>query len=335
MRFDREMPGEGLEIYVHLENGKAILEGQVFLTEEVRDNAAEAECSTENSRFCTGENTSLKEKPCVQLLLFDAKGELVMQCHQYLPQEELCRGILLAPRLWKSISDPYLYHMEAWLLEGKHSVDCIKRVLPLRKLEKISGKGWQLNGEAFELRGVPYFLPPQITAGKSGREQMEKELLLLRHMGANTLWIREGVMDWEFRSLCEQMGFILYYSVKINGEESPKGSFNMRKPILLDGITLPDLYYFFRACWTKEPFIHICIDSLHRQPNGCFEIMVYSNCRKVALYVNGSLFEFQNTPPEFLFREITGQGEQLVLCAEGEGCSVSASIPLSNRAASG
>lgn len=323
MRFDHEMPGDGVEVYVHLENGKVTLEAQVFLAEEA-GNSGKNEAAMSN-----GQNLRL------QLLLFDPGGELVLECHQYLPQEELCRSILLSPRLWRSVSEPFLYQMEMWLWESGRRVDRVRRQLPLRKLCMIPGKGWQLNGESFELRAVPYCLPPRINAGKSRREIMERELQQLRQMGANTLWVREEVWDLEFCSLCERMGFILYYPGKVSpfggtGREGREqiGADHWESLRLEEGI-LPDRYYFYRACWTKDPFIHICTESLRRQPNGCYEIMVYSNCRKVALYVDGSLFEFQNAPPEFFFQEIPGGKEDLILCAEGEGCSASVTIPAS------
>lgn len=322
MRFDHEMPGDGAEVYVHLENGKVTLEAQVFLAEEAGNSGKEG------TAMSKGQNLRL------QLLLFDPRGELVMECHQYLPQEELCRCILLSPKLWRSVSEPFLYQMEMWLWENGRRVDRVRRQLPLRKLCMVPGKGWQLNGESFELRAVPYYLPPQMNAGISRGKIMERELQQLRQMGANTLWVQEEVWDSEFRSLCERMGFILYYSGKVSpfGENSggkwQPGKAEHWQSRRQEDI-LPDRYFFYRACWTKDPFIHICTESLRRQPNGCYEIMVYSNCRKVALYVDGSLFEFQSAAPEFFFQEIPGGKQHLVLCAEGEGCSASVTIPAS------
>jgi beta-galactosidase len=48
-----------------------------------------------------------------------------------------------------------------------------------------------------------------------------------------------------------------------------------------------DVFYFYKANWTTEPFVHICEQRFDPRPAGAVQIKVYSNCPTVELFLNG------------------------------------------------
>lgn len=295
-RFDRTAPGEGMIVYSRIENGKAYLEFQFFLKQD----------ETEDGCFAN-------------IRVYDMSGSLALEIAYPMREEEPAKGMLLHPRLWRGISDPYLYTARVEL-----PGDVLERQFPLRKLEKIAGKGYFLNGEAFSACPVVYSLPAQLAADPSGgfdhvlsrREHMQGALQLLKQMGANVICLKFSEYDDELVQLMDRMGFLVWCG--------GKGQITESSQLLSPEMSAPtDLYYRKMAQWSREPFLYIVNKSLKQQKNGNYSLLVYSNQKKVALYVEGILFEFQASPPEFLFEEIPGERRPLLLTAEAGECRVS------------
>ena len=53
------------------------------------------------------------------LYLSDRQGAPVLQCMGNAGEEEPMKSVLLQPHLWNGMSDPYLYTLEAFLLDEK------------------------------------------------------------------------------------------------------------------------------------------------------------------------------------------------------------------------
>lgn len=298
-RFDRTAPGEGMMVYSRIENGKAYLEFQFFLK---RDKAEEA---------CLAD-----------IRVYDRSGELALEIAYPLKEEEPAKGMLLHPRLWRGASDPYQYTVKVELVG-----DILEKQLPLRTFEKLPGKGYFLNGEAFSICPVSYSLPQQLSSDiaasvLSRREQIQRELQLFKQMGANTVCLQLPEYDEELAQLCDGMGFLVWCGVAGKGIAG-------RDDLLLPQTSAPtDLYYYTKARWSREPFLYIVSKSLKRQKNGNYSLLVYSNQKRVALYVEGILFEFQAGAPEFLFEEIPAAKHPLQLTAETGECRVSMTVYL-------
>jgi beta-galactosidase len=48
-----------------------------------------------------------------------------------------------------------------------------------------------------------------------------------------------------------------------------------------------DAYFFYKAQWTTQPFVHICDRRYSPRPAGSVAIKVYCNCPVVELFING------------------------------------------------
>ncbi len=332
MRFDREAPGQGMEIYTKLENGKALLEF-VFYPEKGGENLRDV---------------------WAELYLYDGRGCCVLRIKHPLASEELARGLLLHPHLWNSVEDPYLYRAEAYLVTerkgGEETCDRVCRILPLCTLQRLPGRGWLLNGQPFSLKAVGYEIPSEEPypgeAGGSLRELQREARLgeeggpgtganrILRDirnmcaMGANSVYVLGGRVDPYFYELCCRQGLVVMCAGgRLPGGDSLPGQTLALYGELQNGQGLPnDAYYYYKAMWHKDPFVYLCRDSLVRQNNGLYQITAYSNLKKVALCVEGTLFEFQSGAPEFVFSDVQIQRFPAVLTAEADLCSMSVTV---------
>lgn len=341
MEFDRTAPAGGLEIYSAVSNGKAVLEYKVFLQENAPEGA---------SLICP-------RGGYLDIRMWDRDGALVFCCCHPLCAEEPAKGLLMHPHLWQGTEEPYLYRVRVSLMEREDAcMDVLEETFALRTFQEIPGKGWFLNDKPFQIKAVAYMLPKrnfrqsgaapgscvgEMSGGQSGREKqrerIRRDLELLRKMGANTICPTDGKFDREFCRLCDEAGLILWWRGCVMNAELRVGEGGTApKPtdipcfygtadslLTLQECDFSDRYYFYKACWSREPFVYISRKSLSFQKNGNARVTVYSNQKKVALYVEGVLFEFQTDGPDFLFQEIPVKSLPLLLTAEAGSCSMS------------
>ncbi len=301
IRFDRAAPGEGMILYHRIENGKAYLEFQFFLKENTM---AEAGANLQNY--------------FADICVYDMSDRLALEIVYPLQEEELAKGMLLHPHLWRGVSDPYLYLVKVTIWNREQpsvSLDVLERQMPLRTFSELTNKGWFLNGEMWKVQAVTYH--PACQEKEVGwQERIYKNLQRIKEMGANTICLNQLQNVDDVTRLCDKMGLLVWY-----GEEI-KGIPQMEE--LLSAKAVPtDLYYYYKAAWSKEPFVYILRQSLKCQENGNFALTVYSNQEKVALYVEGVLFEFQMGAPEFHFEDIPATKYPLQLTVEAGECRVS------------
>jgi len=72
-------------------------------------------------------------------------------------------------------------------------------------------------------------------------------------------------------------------------------------------------FYFYKACWSTEPFVYICGKRFTKRAENKINIKVYSNQKQIDLYINGkyierlygkTIFEFKNVSLPEHFNEI-------------------------------
>ncbi len=298
MEFDKKAPDGGLEITTTVQSGKAYLQCGLHLLQEETD-----------------------RESYLDLRIWDRENRLVFCASHPLWLGEPLKGLILHPRLWQGTEDPYLYRVRAALMQKKDcEVDVLEQHLALRNLCEIPMKGWFLNDKPMEIRAVAY--DSFTIKGASEEERIEhrevqirQDLQLIREMGANGICLL-GAQDEIFYRLCDEIGLLLWQQPE---EKIP------RFKELVEKDSLTDRYYYYKACWSKEPFVYISRESLAFQENGSIQVTVYSNQQKVALYVDGDLFEFRGSGPDFVFERIPIKQLPLLLTAETRECSMSLS----------
>lgn len=293
-----------------------------------------------------------------------AEGERLVFHGEYSSEEaDSMTALLLRPHLWDGVRDPYVYLVKAKGRFGAakygetfgvtaeeetvdaSSIDEVTEVywrqeLAIYDVRVIDKKGIFLNEKEFLPHEVVYRLPPQISDAGTRVEQVRRDLERLARMGANVIRLEgtgtEGQDRCEVRSfysLCRRGGF-LTGDLWIRPENLPvyrglPGETMTEALLAADGRTLTERYYYYQAKWNSEPVLYPALSTLHRQENGLLSLTIYSNQKKVVLYVDGVLFLFQSAAsgdPEFIFEDIPVEKLPLHLAAEAGNLSISLTV---------
>lgn len=296
-----------------------------------------------------------------------AEGERLVFHGEYSSEEaDSMTALLLRPHLWDGMRDPYVYLVKAQGrfgiveygekmggMEKEEESDPAEDIpeavevywlqeLAIYDVRVVDKKGIFLNEKEFLPREVVYRLPPQISGAGTREEQMRRDLDRLARMGANVIRLEgtgSGAEGQDARSvrafyrLCRNRGF-LTGDLWIRPENLPVYRGLPRETskevlLLADSRTLTERYYYYQAKWSSEPVLYPALSILHRQENGLLSLTIYSNQKKVVLYVDGVLFLFQSAAsgdPEFIFEDIPVAKLPLHLAAEAGNLSISLTV---------
>lgn len=333
---------EDLGIITKMENGKAYLE---FALPENRGRLLSA----------------------LQIEIWEeAEGGRLVFHGEYVPEEaDSMTALLLRPHLWDGMRDPYVYRVtaqgrfEAAEQEEKAGVTAEEETADAAVIDEVTEVYWQqelaiydvrvidkkgifLNEKEFLPHEAAYRLPPQISDAGTQEEQVKKDLERLARMGANVIRLertgsgtagQDGFEAHAFYHLCRKRGF-LTGDLWIRPENLPvyrglPGETSKEALLSADGRTLTERYYYYQAKWSNEPVLYPALSTLRRQENGQASLTIYSNQKKVVLYVEGVLFLFQSAhpgDPEYIFEDIPVAKLPLHLAAEAGNLSVSLTV---------
>lgn len=334
---------EDLGITIKLENGKAYLE--FLLPEDV-------------GRLLSALQIEIWE---------GAEGERLVFHGEYSSEEADCMtALLLRPHLWDGMRDSYVYLVKAQGrfgtveygekmggMEKEEESDPAEDIpeavevywrqkLAIYDVRVVDKKGIFLNEKEFLPHEVAYRLPPQISDVGTWEEQMKADLEQLARMGVNAIRLEGTGYGTEEQDLCEVRSFynlcrgrgFLTGDLWIRPENLPvyrglPGETTCQALLAADGRTLTERYYYYQAKWSSEPVLYPVLSTLHRQENGLVSLTIYSNQKKVVLYVEGVLFLFQSAAsgdPEFIFEDIPVEKLPLHLAAEAGNLSISLTV---------
>lgn len=295
-----------------------------------------------------------------------AEGERLVFHGEYSSEEaDSMTALLLRPHLWDGVRDPYVYLVKAQgrfgTVEYGEKTGCTENEEESDPAEDITGAVevyWQQELAIYDVRVVDKkgiflnekeFLPHEVCyrmllqTGDAGiwEEQMKEDLERLARMGVNAIRLegtgsgaeRQNCYEVRvFYRLCRRCGF-LTGDLWIRPENLPvyRGLPGEVAEALLsaDGRTLTERYYYYQAKWSSEPVLYPALSILHRQENGLLSLTIYSNQKKVVLYVDGVLFLFQSAAsgdPEFIFEDIPVEKLPLHLAAEAGNLSISLTV---------
>lgn len=337
MVFDRSMPGGGIEAVCRLENGKMFIQWRLHTLS--RGNGVEAApVQAAEERVLSGDRR-LSGKIMIRIMVTDREGGIAAEGIQPLDEEEPLETILMKPRLWQERRDPFLYSLEAAVLENGRCLDRICRRFLLRTMEADRNGRLLLNAKPFVPRPVRYRLPG---TGAAEQQLMLEDFRWLSEVGANCLCVEGRECPEALQQLCDRYGFLLFYSVESqspylwNGNADIRLEFDGAGPVFRggkDSFFLPDmpghpssLYYRYKAEWGAEPFVYIVPESIQKTKSGNYKVSCYSNCSRIALYSDGTLFEVSKGEGEFVFQEVPVRTPSIILGAEGDGCSTALSF---------
>ena len=334
---------DDLGITIKLENGKAYLE------------------------FALPENIGRLQSALQIEIWGNAESGRLIFHGEYAPEEvDSMTALLLRPHLWDGMRDPYVYLVKAQGrfgaakhgektggTENEEKAGTVEEMadtrdvywqqeLAIYDVRVVDRKGIFLNEKEFLPREVAYRLPPQISDVGTREEQMRRDLDRLARMGVNAIRLegtgsgaggQDSLSVRAFYSLCRRRGFLIG-DLWIRPENLPvyrglPGETTSEALLAADGRTLTERYYYYQAKWSREPVLYPALSTLHRQENGLLSLTIYSNQKKVVLYVDGVLFLFQSAQPgdpEFIFEDIPVTKLPLHLAAEAGNLSISLTV---------
>lgn len=118
------------------------------------------------------------------------------------------------------------------------------------------------------------------------------------------------------------------FGVCARDEGGVKGR-NNKGLVTMDRKTYKDAYFVYKAYWTKDPMVHICGRRYVQRENTDIKVKVYSNQKKVSLYLNNQLVDTKGSeadnPKVFIFDVKLNAGENY-LFAKVDGATDSITL---------
>lgn len=153
-------------------------------------------------------------KPNVQIILLNAAGKEIARKTSSLTVQPKKTGVvdmeieLNNPTLW-DLDNPYLYKAVTIISDGKSIAERDTTNFGIRKIEFVASKGFLLNDKLVKLNGVcnHHDLGPLGTAVNT--RAIERQLELLKAMGANAIRTSHNPPAPELIALCDKMGFLV------------------------------------------------------------------------------------------------------------------------------
>ena len=171
--------------------------------------------------------------------LLDVEGNVVAE-------EEGTEVTLHVPKvhLWDGLSDPYLYQIKATMYKSGKEVDEIACNCGVRTFEFSPKDGFHLNGRAYPLHGVSRHQDFKELGNAIATEHHDRDMELIREVGANTIRLAHYQHDQYFYDLCDKVGMIVWAEIPYISEHMPKGrenTFSQLKELIVQNYNHPSI----------------------------------------------------------------------------------------------
>ncbi len=130
---------------------------------------------------------------------------------------------LKTPRLWNGRKDPFIYNVVVSLLQNGTLVDRVEQPLGLRYFTVDPDKGFFLNGEHLQLRGVCRHQDRSEQGNALSRENEEEDVAILMEMGANAIRLSHYPQSPYFYDLLDKNGIVTWSEIPFVGPGGYRG----------------------------------------------------------------------------------------------------------------
>ncbi|MBQ8804199.1 MAG: glycoside hydrolase family 2 protein [Tyzzerella sp.] len=147
--------------------------------------------------------------------------------------------------LWNGRKDPFLYTVEAVLVDGEKELDarCVK--FGCRYFEIDPERGFILNGEEYPLRGVSRHQDRLGIGNALLPEHHKEDAELIYEVGATTIRLAHYQHNQYFYDLCDEMGFVLWAEIPYISQHMPNGRENtisQMKELVVQNYNHPSIF---------------------------------------------------------------------------------------------
>ena len=157
----------------------------------------------------------------VKVTLLDAEGKMVA--------EGKGTNVTLNVKnvhLWDGVADPYLYTVKAELTVDGKVTDAVSTTCGVRYFSFNPDKGFFLNGRPYNLHGVSRHQDFKGIGNAITKEHHDKDMELIREIGANTIRLAHYQHDQYFYDLCDKYGMVVWAEIPYISEHLANGNDN-------------------------------------------------------------------------------------------------------------
>ncbi|MBR4139806.1 MAG: glycoside hydrolase family 2 protein, partial [Lachnospiraceae bacterium] len=182
----------------------------IKVTPEVKGNDAEILVET----WTNGEGD-------VKVTLLDAEGNAVTE-------GKGTKALLNVKdvHIWNGVADPYLYCVKAELSVDGKVVDEVSTTCGVRYFSFDPDKGFYLNGRPYNLHGVSRHQDFKGIGNAITKEHHDRDMELIREVGANTVRLAHYQHDQYFYNLCDKYGMVVWAEIPYISEHLANGDAN-------------------------------------------------------------------------------------------------------------
>ena len=157
----------------------------------------------------------------IRITLLDADGSVVTQAKGD-------KVTLDVPNvhLWDGLEDPYLYVIRAELVKNGSVRDEVTCNCGVRTFSFSPKDGFHLNGRPYPLHGVSRHQDYKDLGNAISREAHDRDMALIREVGANTIRLAHYQHDQYFYDLCDRYGMIVWAEIPYISEHLANGNEN-------------------------------------------------------------------------------------------------------------
>lgn len=124
---------------------------------------------------------------------------------------------ILEPRLWNGVKDPYRYAMRFKVFEDEVVKDSLELMVGLRSVSVDSDRGFLLNGEPYDVKGVAMQSDRAEVGVAVTNYQIREDLDIIEDMGATFIKVCGMPQSSYFYSECDRRGLLVWSDIPFVG----------------------------------------------------------------------------------------------------------------------
>ncbi|MEE0945813.1 MAG: glycoside hydrolase family 2 TIM barrel-domain containing protein [Acutalibacteraceae bacterium] len=184
---------------------------------------------------------NLKENQKIRYSLYDREENLINSIES---TENKVVFEIEKVHLWHGRRDPYLYCMEAEIIEDQKVLDNVCSRFGCRTFSIDANRGFILNGEEYALRGVSRHQDRWGIGNALLPEHHREDIELIYEVGATTIRLAHYQHDQYFYDLCDEKGFIVWAEIPYISQHMPNGrenTINQMKELICQNYNHPSI----------------------------------------------------------------------------------------------
>ena len=147
-------------------------------------------------------------KAQLRLNLCDASGAVVAKTSARAAASQTLTLKVPKPQRW-DLDDPYLYTLQAEIVEGKQVLDRTELSVGLREIAFDADRGFTLNGRTRKLKGVCLHHDAGVLGAAVPEEVWERRLRNLKSIGVNAIRTSHNPQAPVFYDICDRLGLLV------------------------------------------------------------------------------------------------------------------------------